>query len=66
MIKTDEFSKCLVCVEVKHVKKPFKSFISRKSELFEIIHSDIADFKNIVIKGGKKNYITFVDDFSRH
>ena len=32
-IKADDFSKCLVCVEATHVKKPFKSVISRKTEL---------------------------------
>ena len=65
MIKIDDFSRSPVCVEAKHAKWPFKSVISRKTELLELIHSDLADFKNIVSKGGKKYYITFVDDFSR-
>ena len=64
MIKTDDFSKCHVCVEAKHAKKPLKYVISRKSELLELIHLDLADFRNTVSKGGKKYYITFVDDFS--
>ena len=31
-IKADDFSKCHICVEAKHAKKPFKLFISRKTE----------------------------------
>ena len=30
------------------------------------MYSDLVDFKNIVSKGGKKWYITFVDDYSRY
>ncbi|XP_075074780.1 uncharacterized protein LOC142162334 [Nicotiana tabacum] len=52
--------------EAKHTKKPFKNVTSRKTELLELVHSDLANFKNIVSKGGKKYYITFVDDFSRY
>ena len=66
MIKIDDFSRSPVCVEAKHAKWPFKSVISRKTELLELIHSHLADFKNTVGKGGKKYYITFVDDFSRY
>ena len=66
MIKNKDFSKCPVCVEAKHAKKPFKHITSRKTELLELVYSDLADFKNTVSKGGKKYYITFVDDFSRY
>ena len=31
-IKADDFSKCHICVEAKHAKKPFKFGISRKTE----------------------------------
>jgi len=47
-------------------KKPFKSITTRKIELLKLVHSDLADFKNIMTKGGKKQYITFVDDCSRY
>ncbi|XP_075096171.1 uncharacterized protein LOC142174282 [Nicotiana tabacum] len=52
--------------EAKHTKKSFKNVTSRKTELLELVHSDLADFKNTISKGGKKYYITFVDDFSRY
>ena len=32
MVKTDDFSKCHICVEAKNAKYPFKSVISRKTE----------------------------------
>jgi len=44
-------------------KKPFKSVTARKAELFELVHSHLADFKNTMSKDGKKWYITFVDNY---
>ena len=56
-----------MCVEAKYVKKPFKAITaSRKIELLEQVHSNLADFKNIVSKGGKKYYFIFVDDYPRY
>lgn len=66
MIKTDEFCKCLVCVEAQHAKKHFKFVIRRKTKLHQLIHLDLADLKNSVSKDGKKYYITFIDEFSRY
>ena len=65
-INTENCSKCDVCVEAKFAKKPFKHITTRETELLELVHSDLADFKNTMSKGGKKWYITFVDDFSRY
>ncbi|CAN1139245.1 Retrovirus-related Pol polyprotein from transposon TNT 1-94 [Linum perenne] len=62
----DSFSKCEICVEAKFARKPFKSVIERKTELLELIHTDLADFRNHVSRGGKKYYITFIDDFSKY
>jgi hypothetical protein len=61
--KTD-FAKCEVCVEAKFAKKPFKS-IDRQTKVLELVHSDLGDFKNYESRGGKRYYITFVDDCSR-
>ncbi|KAL0404059.1 UNVERIFIED_CONTAM: Retrovirus-related Pol polyprotein from transposon TNT 1-94 [Sesamum radiatum] len=52
--------------KAKYAKKPFKSVTSRSTELLELIHSDLADFKNSLSKGGKKYYVSFGDDFSRY
>lgn len=51
--KTHETSKCLVCVEAKFIKKPFKHVISRSIELLELIHSDLANLKHTTSRGGK-------------
>ena len=60
-----DFSKCEACVEAKLHKKRFKS-IERQTELLELIHSDLGDFKNHKSRVGKKYYITFVDDYSHY
>ena len=53
-VNTENCSKCPVCVEAKFAKKPFKNVTTRKTELLELVHSDLADFKNTMSKGGKK------------
>jgi len=65
-VNTENCSKCHVCVETKFAKKPFKSVTIKKTELSELVHSNLADFKHTISKCGKKRYITFVDDYSRH
>lgn len=62
----DNFSKCPVCVEAKFTKKPFKSVEFKSTALLELNHTDLADFKNTISKGGKRYYVPFVDDFSRY
>ncbi|KAL0401677.1 UNVERIFIED_CONTAM: Retrovirus-related Pol polyprotein from transposon TNT 1-94 [Sesamum latifolium] len=64
--EASKYTKCSICVESKFVKKPFKPITQRCTELLELIHSDLADFKNTLSKGGKKYYISFVDDYSRY
>lgn len=59
-------ARCQICVEAKHSKRAFKSVEHRNTELLELIHSDLADFKGTVSKGGKMYYVSFVDDFSRY
>ncbi|KAL0380479.1 UNVERIFIED_CONTAM: Retrovirus-related Pol polyprotein from transposon TNT 1-94 [Sesamum angustifolium] len=65
-LDASECAKCSVCVEAKFVKKPFKPITHKSTTLLELIHSDLADFKNTLSKGGKKYYISFVDDYSRY
>ena len=64
-LTNSEHSKCEICVEAKHFKKPFKT-VERSSELLELIHSDLGDFKNYTSRGGKKYYMTFIDDYFRY
>lgn len=65
-VDLNNLSKCQICVEAKFARKPFKSVENRQTELLELIHSDLADFKNTSSRGGKLYYITFVDDYSRY
>lgn len=36
-----------------------------QTQLLELNHTDVADYKNVVSKSSHKNYITFVNDCSR-
>jgi len=36
------------------------------TKLLELIHSDLDDFHNTPSFGGKKYYVTFIDDFTRY
>ena len=57
--------KCEVCVESKTTKKSCKH-VEKGSELLSLIHSDLGDLKNTMIRDSKRFYITFVDDYSRY
>ncbi|KAA0060696.1 ty1-copia retrotransposon protein [Cucumis melo var. makuwa] len=63
--ESHETDKCPICVESKFHKKPFKPVETRTTNLLELIHSDLADFKNTTSRGGKNYYVSFVDDYSR-
>ena len=40
--------------------------IERRTEPLDLIHSDVRDLKSIQTKGGKKYFITFIDDCTRY
>ncbi|GAA0170397.1 hypothetical protein LIER_24665 [Lithospermum erythrorhizon] len=65
-LSTSEFSKCPICLEAKFTKKPCNTVTIRQSNLLDLIHTDLADFKNTRSKGGKNNYITLTKDCSRY
>ena len=54
-----------MCVESKTTKKSCKP-IERESKLLSLIHRDLGDLKNTMTRGGKRFYITFIDDYSRY
>jgi len=62
---TTDLDKCEICAESKSTKKSCKS-VQRESELFELIHSALGDLKNNLTRGGKRLYITFIDDCSKY
>ena len=57
--------KCQICVKAKMTKVPFKN-IERNTEPLGLIHTDICDLNFIQTRGGKKYFITFIDDSSRY
>ncbi|KAJ9547314.1 hypothetical protein OSB04_019857 [Centaurea solstitialis] len=56
--------KCKTCMLTKITKQPFQSVI-RKSNLLDLIHSDLCDFHATPSLGNKKYVVTFIDDSSR-
>ena len=58
--------KCDVCVESKSTKKTYKPVQNRETKICSLIHSDLGDLKKTMTRGGKRYYITFIDDFSRY
>ena len=59
--KIDPNHKCEICVESKLARTYFQS-IERSSEPLELIHSDICDLKFIQTRGGKKYFLTLIND----
>ena len=57
--------KCEICVESKLTRTSFQS-IERNTEPLELIHLDICDLKFIQTRGGKKYFLTLIDDFTRY
>ena len=64
-LRFESMHKCETCVEAKFKKPPYPS-VERKTEPLELIHSDICDLKFVQTRGGKKYFITFIDDITRY
>jgi transposase InsO family protein len=63
--KHDNNEKCEICIQAKMTKKPFPT-IHINSQILELIHSDICELNGILTRGGRRYFITFIDDFSRY
>ena len=57
-------NKCEICAEAKITKKTYAS-VNRETELLSLIHTNLRDLKQTMTRGGKKYYITFINDFFR-
>jgi len=57
--------KCDVCVESKITKKTCYP-VERQTNLLGLIHTDLADLKQTMSRGGKNYFVTFIDDYSRY
>ena len=56
-----EIRKCEICVEAKFAKNSFH-LIDRNTESLGLIHSNLCDLKFTLTRGGKKYFITFIND----
>ena len=63
-IDYSSLSKCQICATSKLNRKTC-GLVTRKTKLLELIHSDLEDLKQTMTRGGKKFYVTFIDDYSR-
>ena len=63
--KIDFYHKCEIFVKAKMARASFKS-IERSIEPLELIHSNVCDMKVAQTRGGKKYFITFIDDCTRY
>ena len=63
--KIDFNHKCEICVEAKMARASFK-LVERSTEPLELIHSDVCDMKVVQTRGGKKYFITFINNCTRY
>lgn len=64
-INVSNIEKCNVYVESKSTKGACKPISKRETKLLNLIHNDLEDLKQIMTKGDKRFYVTFIDDFLR-
>ena len=57
--------KCDVCVESKITKKTCYP-VERQTELLGLIHTNLAELKQTMFRGGKNYFVTFIDYYSRY
>ena len=57
-------SKCQMCATSKLTRKTC-GLVTRETKLLELIHFNLGDLKQTMTRGGKKFYVTFIDDYSR-
>jgi len=66
-IKIDELTEdvCETCIRGKMTRAPFMNSSRGKTELLEIIHSDLCGPMSVNSNGGARYFVTFIDDSSR-
>jgi len=59
-------SKCQVCVQSKQPRKPHKAAEVRNLSPLELIHLDLSEMNGVLTKGGKRYFMTLIDDSTRY
>ena len=62
--KHDNEKKCEIFIQAKMTKKSF-SKSDRNSIMLELEHSNVCELNGVLIREGKRYFITVIDDFSR-
>ena len=58
-------SKCQVRVQAKQPRKSHVTAETRNLAPLELIHSDLCEMNGVLTKGGKKYFMTLIDDSTR-
>jgi hypothetical protein len=58
-------SKCHSCVQLKQPRKPHKATEERHLAPLEFIHFDLCEMNGVLTRGGKRYFMTLIDDASR-
>ena len=59
-------SKCQACVQAKQPRKSHKAAEPRNLAPLELIHSDLCEMNGVLTKGGKRYFMTLIDDSTRY
>src|SRR3954470_510103 len=65
-VPTVKGSKCQVCVQAKQPCKSHMTAEARDLAPLELIHSDLCEMNGMMTKGGKKYFMTLIDDSTRY
>ena len=59
-------SKCHACIQAKHSCKPHKAVKqARNLAPLDLIHFDLCEMNGVLTKGGKRYFMTLIDDCTR-
>src|SRR3954454_12948300 len=58
-------SKCHSCVQSKQPRKPHKAAEERNLAPLELIYSNLCEMNGVLTKGGKRYFMTLIDDATR-
>jgi len=59
-------SKYQACVQAKQPRKPHKAVDERCKTLLELIYFDICEMNGVLTKGGKRYFMTLIDDETKY
>jgi hypothetical protein len=58
-------SRCHACVQSKQPRKPHKAAEARNLAALELIHTILSEMNGVLTKGGKRYFMTLIDDCTR-